>query len=415
MVLSNCFSNGYFILVMPTIKDIKKASARLKNIIHETPLVYSYAMQELIGANVYFKLENLQRTGSFKIRGAYNKLYQVRNKTNSVIAASAGNHAQGVALSSRLLGIKAKVIMPEGTPINKMLAVKHYGGEVLLRGANFDESLKYALEDSEKEKSTFIHAFNDKDVIAGQGTIGLEILRNLKNIDAVFVPIGGGGLISGIAIALKEANPRIKIFGIQAENIPSMVEALKKKRPVEVPSKLTLADGIAVKKAGDITLEIVNKYVDDVFTVNEDEIEDSLLILASKKRLVVEGCGGVGLAGLMKRHKKFKNKNVVVLISGGNIDINILSKIIERGLNKQGRLMRMDLELPDIPGALGVLSTLIGGLRGNIIHILHDRMTEGLALNRAIVEINLETRNKEHQKEIAGVLKRNGYKIINIA
>ena len=399
---------------MPTLKDIKRASSRLKNVIHETPLVYSYAMKELIGANVYFKLENLQRTGSFKIRGAYNKLYQVRNTKKPVIAASAGNHAQGVALSSRLLGIKSKVIMPEGTPINKMLSVKHYGGEVVLHGADFDESLRYAREEAEKEKSIFIHAFNDQDVIAGQGTIGLEILKKLKNVDAVFVPIGGGGLISGIAVAMKEANPKIKIFGIQTENIPSMVEALKKKKPVEVPSNSTLADGIAVKKAGDITLGLVNKYVDEVFTVSEEEIEDSLLILASKKRLVVEGCGGVGLAGLMKKHKSFKNKNVVVLISGGNIDINILSKIIERGLNKQGRLMRMDLELPDIPGALGVLSTLIGDLRGNIIHILHDRMTEGLALNRAIVEITLETRNTEHQKEIEKVLKRNGYRIIKI-
>jgi len=397
---------------MPTNNDVKKASARLKNVIHETPLVYSFAMQELIGANVYFKLENLQRTGSFKIRGAYNKLYKVRNKATSVITASAGNHAQGVALSSRLLGLKSKVVMPEGTPINKMLSVKHYGSDVILHGANFDESLEYALDESKKEGTTFIHAFSDEDVIAGQGTIGLEIIRNLKNIDAVFVPIGGGGLISGIAIALKETNPKIKIFGVQAENVPSMVEAIKKKRPVEVPSKLTLADGIAVRKAGDITLKIVNKYVDDVFTVNEDEIEDSLLILASKKRLVVEGCGGVGLAGLMKRQNKFKNKNVVVLISGGNIDINVLSKIIDRGLNKQGRLMRMDLELPDVPGALGVLSTLIGDLKGNIIHILHDRMTEGLALNRAIVEITLETKNQEHQKEIARVLKRNEYKII---
>ena len=399
---------------MLTIKDIKKASTRLKNVIHETPLVYSFAMKELTGANVYFKLENLQRTGSFKIRGAYNKLYQLKNTKKSVIAASAGNHAQGVALSSKLLGIKSKVIMPEGTPINKMLSVKHYGGEVVLHGTDFDESLKYALDEAEREDSTFIHAFNDEDVIAGQGTIGLEVLKKLKNIDAVFVPIGGGGLISGIAIAMKEANPKIKIFGIQTENIPSMVQALKKNKPVEVPSSSTLADGIAVKKAGDITLGLVKKYVDEVFTVNEEEIEDSLLILASKKRLVVEGCGGVGLAGLMKKRGSFKNKNVVVLISGGNIDINILSKIIERGLNKQGRLMRMELELPDIPGALGVLSTLIGDLKGNIIHILHDRMTEGLALNRAIVEITLETRNEQHQREIEKVLKKNGYRIIKI-
>ena len=399
---------------MPYFKDINVASKRLKNVIHETPLVYSYAMHELIGTNVYFKLENLQRTGSFKIRGAYNKLYQIRNKTNSVITASAGNHAQGVALSSMMLGLKAKVVMPEGTPINKMFAVKHFGAEVELHGANFDESLKYALRESEKDGSTFIHAFNDHEVIAGQGTIGLEINKNLKDADAVFVPVGGGGLISGIAIALKESNPKIKIFGIQSENVPSMVEALQKKKPVEVNSKGTLADGIAVKKVGDITLDLVKKYVDDVFTVNENEIEESLLILASKKRLVVEGCGGVGLAGLMKRHKKFKNKNVVVLISGGNIDINILSKIIDRGLNKQGRLMRIELELPDIPGALGVLSTLIGELKGNIIHILHDRMTEGLALNRAIVEITLETRDKDHHKDIAGVLKRKGYRLIKV-
>ena len=399
---------------MPELKDIRRAASRLKKVIHETPLVFSYAMKELTGVNVHFKLENLQRTGSFKIRGAYNKLYTLRNSSKPVIAASAGNHAQGVALSSRLLGLDASVVMPEGTPINKMLSVKNYGGNVVLHGTNFDESLKYAREVSAKEGSTFIHAFNDEDVIAGQGTIGTEILRELKDIDAVFIPIGGGGLISGIAVALKEVNPKIKIFGIQAENVPSMVEALKKKKPVNVRSKGTLADGIAVRRAGDITLGLVKKYVDDVFTVNEDEIEESLLILASKKRLVVEGCGGVGLAGLMKRHKKFKNKNVVVLISGGNIDINILSKIIERGLNRQGRLMRMDIELPDVPGALGILSTLIGELKGNIIHILHDRMTEGLAINRAIVEITLETIDWDHQKEIERNLKKYGYKILKV-
>ena len=399
---------------MVRLKDIKEASERLKGVIHETPLIYSFAMSEMTGANVYFKLENLQRTGSFKIRGSYNKLSRIKGKTKSVIAASAGNHAQGVALSSGLLGLKSKVVMPEGTPINKMMGVKNYGSEVELRGSNFDESLKYALSESRKSGSIFVHAFNDKDIIAGQGTIGLEIAKSLNNVDAVFVPIGGGGLISGVATALKEIQPRAMVYGIQSENVPSMIEALKKNRPVKVRSKVTLADGIAVSKAGDITFKIVKKLVDDVFTVNEDEIEDALLILASKKRLVVEGCGGAGLAGLIKRQRRFKNKNVVVLISGGNIDINILAKIIDRGMAKTGRLMKLELELPDIPGALGILSTLLGELKANIIHILHDRMSEGLAINRAIVEISMETRSFQHQKEIIRVLKRNKYNVLKV-
>ncbi|MGI9553620.1 MAG: threonine ammonia-lyase [Thermodesulfobacteriota bacterium] len=400
---------------MVRLKDIKEASDRLKDVIHETPLVYSYAMSELTGANVYFKLENLQRTGSFKIRGSYNKLSQLKGKTKSVVAASAGNHAQGVSLSSNLLGMKSKVFMPEGTPINKMLGVKNYGSEVELMGENFDESLRYALSESRKSGSAFIHAFNDEEIIAGQGTIGLEIANNLNNVDAVFVPIGGGGLISGVSTAIKELQPRARIYGVQSANVPSMLEAIKKNRPVEVKSTGTLADGIAVRKVGGITLKIVKKLVDDVFTVSEDEIEEALLILASKKRLVVEGCGGVGLAGLIKKQKKFKNKNVVVIISGGNIDINILAKIIDRGMARTGRIMKLELELPDIPGALGILSTLLGEIKANIIHILHDRMSEGLAINRAIVEISMETRSFQHQKDIIKVLKRNKYNILKVS
>ena len=399
---------------MVRLKDIKDASERLRDVIHETPLVYSYAMSELTGVNVYFKLENLQRTGSFKIRGSYNKLSQIKGRTKSVIAASAGNHAQGVALSASLLGLRSKVFMPEGTAINKMMGVKNYGSEVILKGTTFDDSLRYAESESRKSRSIFIHAFNDEDIIAGQGTIGLEIADNLNDVDAVFVPIGGGGLISGVSTAIKELKPGTKVYGVQSENVPSMIEALRKNRPVEVKSTGTLADGIAVKKAGGLTFKIVKKLVDDVFTVNEEEIEEALLILASKKRLVVEGCGGVGLAGLIKRQKRFKNKNVVVLISGGNIDINILAKIIDRGMAKTGRLMKLEIELPDIPGALGTLSTLLGEIKANIIHILHDRMSEGLAINRAIVEISMETRSFDHQKEIIKVLKRNKYSILKV-
>ena len=398
---------------MVKLKDIESASAKLKGVIHETPLIYSYAMNELTGANVYFKLENLQRTGSFKIRGSYNKLSTL-DSSKPVIAASAGNHAQGVALSSKLLGMRAKVVMPEGTAINKMLAVKDFGAEVILHGENFDESLRYAISESEKSGMTFIHPFNDIDIIAGQGTIGLEIASELKDIDAAFIPVGGGGLISGISIALKNLNPGIKIFGVQTEIVPSMVEAISKDKVTEVESGSTIADGIAVKCVGELTLEAVKNYVDEVFTVNEEEIEESLLILVSKKRLVVEGCGAVGLAGFFKKQEEFENKNVVVLVSGGNIDINVLAKVIDRGMLRTGKLMKLEVELPDKPGALGNLATLLGSLKANIIHILHDRISEGLAIDRAIVEIAIETRNPEHQLEISGALKENGYKILKI-
>ncbi|MEE9251795.1 MAG: threonine ammonia-lyase [Thermodesulfobacteriota bacterium] len=394
---------------MITMNGIKEGAKRLKDVAYNTPVVYSYSLSELTGINVYLKLENLQRTGSFKIRGAYNKLYKLRGKTKNVIAASAGNHAQGVALAANLLGMRATLVMPESSPINKILAVKHYGAEVILSGNTFNEAYIFAKQLEEGSGYSFIHAFDDPDVIAGQGTIGLEIMDSLKNVEVVFVPVGGGGLISGISVALKEINPKVRIVGVQSSSAPSMFLSIKEGHIVEGGSLQTIADGIAIKKAGVLTFEVVKKYVDDIFTVDENEIEDALLHLTERKRIVAEGAGAVGLAGLFKRKKEFRGKKTVVVVSGGNIDVNILARIIERGLVKSGRFIRFIVELPDVPGSIGKLASLLGTVRANIVQIFHDRFSRAIPIDKAIVEISLETKSFEHQKEIHKLLRKNGY------
>jgi threonine dehydratase len=394
---------------MVTLTDIKRAAKRLKNVVYKTPITYSYSLSEISGASVFLKLESLQRTGSFKIRGAYNRLCKVNGSNRRVIAASAGNHAQGVALAAKLLGIRANLIMPEGTPINKIVAVKHYGADVFLHGNTFDDAYAYARLLEKESGDLFIHPFDDLYVIAGQGTIGLEIIESLSNVDSVIVPVGGGGLISGVSTAIKEMHPRITVMGVQSKNAPSMSLSLKKGTIVEMPVGQTIADGIAIKKPGTITFEIAKKYVDDMISVDDNEIEDALLLLTERKRIVVEGAGAAALAGLLKRKNKFHKQNVLILVSGGNIDINILAKIIERGLVKNGRFIRLIVELPDIPGSLGQLTSLLGSLKANIVQISHDRFSRNLPINRAIVEISLETKGFEHQREVIMQLKEKGY------
>jgi threonine dehydratase len=394
---------------MVTLKDIEEANKRLENVILRTPLVYSYSLSELSGANVYLKLENLQRTGSFKIRGAYNKLYKLKEITQDFVAASAGNHAQGVALAAKLLGMKSTLVMPEGTPINKILAVKNHGGEIVLFGNTFDDAFGYARKLERETGKVFIHPFDDPEVIAGQGTAGLEIIDSLKNVESVIVPVGGGGLIAGVAMAVKSMNPNITVVGVQSKAAPSMFLSMKKNTIVETGSIQTIADGIAIKRIGELTFEIAQKYVDEVLTVDENEIEESLLLLTERKRIVVEGAGAVGLAGLLKRESDFRKKNVAIIISGGNIDINLLARIIQRGLLRNGRLLRLELELPDVPGSLGTLTTILGEVKANIVEIYHDRYSKDLPIGEAIVEISLETRSFEHQDEILKLLKDNGY------
>lgn len=395
---------------MIKLKEIEEAANILKDITYTTPLIYSHSLSEISGANVFFKLENLQRTGSFKIRGAYNKLHKLSNTVKSVVAASAGNHAQGVSLAGKLLGMKATIVMPEVTPINKILATKHYGAEIILYGATFDDAYRYAKQIEKESEAVFVHAFDDIDIIEGQGTIGLEIIDSLPDVESVFVPTGGGGLISGISVALKEKNPKIKIIGVQAEGAASMVLSKQNGKITEISSAQTIADGIAIKKCGTIPFEIVEKYVDEVLTVGDGEIEDALLLLTERMRIVVEGAGAVGFAGLLRKKEEFYKKSVVIIISGGNIDINTLSKIIERGLVKRGRLIRLDIEIPDIPGSLGKLTSLLGMAKANIVQIYHDRSSTTLPIGKAIVELSLETKGYEHKEEILKLLRENEYK-----
>jgi threonine dehydratase len=392
-----------------SVGEIRKAVRRLRGVAYKTPLVYSYSLSELSGASVYLKLENLQRTGSFKIRGAYNKLYSLRGRVHRVVAASAGNHAQGVALAAKLLGIGATLVMPEATPINKVLGVRHYGAEVILHGNTFDDAYEYARKLEREAGYAFVHPFDDPHVIAGQGTVGLEIVGSLRNARAVFVPVGGGGLIAGIAVVLKELDPHIKIVGVQSSAVPSMFVSLRKGEVAESDVGKTIADGIAVRKPGTLCFEIARRLVDGVVTVDESEIEDALLLLTERKRIVVEGAGAVGLAGLLKRKDEFRGENVVVVVSGGNIDINILARIIERGLARSGRFMRLILELPDVPGSLGRLASLLGTAKANIVQIFHDRFSRKISIDKAIVEVSLETRGFEHKKEILKLLSDNGY------
>ncbi|HEY7535198.1 MAG TPA: threonine ammonia-lyase [Thermodesulfobacteriota bacterium] len=394
---------------MVTLKHIEQASKILKNVVYKTPLVYSFSLSELTGVNLFLKLENLQRTGSFKIRGAYNKLHKIKRSFKNIIAASAGNHAQGVALASKLLGVKATIVMPDLTPINKILATKHYGADVVLHGNNFEEAYAYAKLLEGSSTGIFIHPFDDPAIIAGQGTIGLELIEVIQNLEAVFVPIGGGGLISGISIALKENNPKIKVIGVQSAAFPSMLLSREKGRVVEIDSKETIAEGIAIKMVGAIPSKIIQDYVDDIITVEEHEIENALLLLTERKKILVEGAGAVSLAGILKTKENFYKKNTAIIVSGGNIDIKMLAKIIERGLMKSGRSMKLELELADVPGSLAKLATLLGAIKANIVQIFHERFSRNLQLNKAIVEISLETRGYEHQEEILKLLRENGY------
>jgi len=393
---------------MIRLKDIEQAKRRIEKVAHKTPLEYSKYFSRLCQNDVYLKLENLQLTGSFKIRGAYNKISTLP-KNSKVIAASAGNHAQGVAFSATKLGIKSYIVMPENAPITKVVSTRNYGAEVILYGATFDDAMKKAKELKKRKSLTFVHPFDDEKVIAGQGTIALEIIEQLPDVDAIIVPIGGGGLISGIAIAAKSINPKIKIYGVQASGCPSMYESIKEGHLVESKTAKTIADGIAVKHPSKLTFNIVKKYVDKIALVDDEEITATILDLLERTKLVVEPAGAVGLAALVHKKFKIKNKKVVIVISGGNIDITRLSTIIGRGLFKSGREIRFKTLLEDKPGELFKLLKVIAENKGNIIFINHDRLKSPIGV--AEVEIGLETVGKEHIKKIIKALKENRYKI----
>ncbi len=394
------------------LEQIQEAKKRIEGVVVETPLAYAPYLSEISDVNVYLKKENLQITGAFKIRGAYNKMASLTSEQAKcgVVAASAGNHAQGVALSAQLLDIKAVIIMPESTPLTKVNGVKHYGAEVILAGSNYDEAYAYAREYGEKNKLTFVHPFEDEAVIAGQGTIGLEILNKCQELDAVIVPIGGGGLIAGIATALKETNPNIKVIGVSASGAPAFRESYELKKPIDSKSVRTIADGIAVRDTSPITLEYALKNVDDVLSVDDEEIASAILYLLEKQKLVVEGAGAVGVAALL-HHKldSLKGKNVAVVLSGGNMDVTLLSVIIEKGLLKSHRKMKLTVTLVDKPGSLMRFTQILQELNANIVHIAYDRTSISLDYGDANVTVHMETKGKEHQEEIRQALKKEGY------
>ncbi len=402
---------------MISLADIRAARKTIGDSIFLSPCAYSETFSRLTGNKIFFKLENLQMTGSFKERGAVNKLMSLTadERARGVITASAGNHAQGVAYHATSLGIRSKICMPIGTPLIKISSTKSYGAEVILYGSNFDEACEEAERRRQAENLTFVHPFDDDAIIAGQGTIGLELLEQQPDLEAIIVPIGGGGLIGGVACAVKETNPNIAVVGVETARIASMKAALSAHAPVTLPAAATIGDGIAVRRAGDRTLPLVEKYVDEIVTVDEEEIANAILLLLEREKTVAEGAGAAPVAALLNRKTSLQGKRTAVVISGGNIDVNFLSRIIERGLVKDGRLVRLRLYTPDEPAALYKVLGLIAELRANVMNIVHDRSHYGVPLGESAIELTLETRGREHADQIIGALQKSGYPIEQVS
>lgn len=395
------------------LQDIWRARENLAGVIHHTNLDLSHTFSELSGNKVYLKTENLQKTGSFKIRGAYNKIASLdeKEKQKGVIAASAGNHAQGVAFGANKAGIPATIVMPEGAPLSKVIATRGYGANVLLYGSIYDDAFNKAQEIQNETGAVFVHAFDNKEVIAGQGTIGLEILDELPDVDAILVPIGGGGLISGIATAVKSLKSSIKIIGVEAEGAACVKTSREKGEVFPLTSVHTIADGIAVKCPGSFTFDLIQKYVDDVVTVSDEEIASTILLLLERAKLVAEGAGATALAALVYRKNLIKNKKVAVIVSGGNIDVNFMSRIIEKGLVKTGRNVKLTTIMSDKPGSLQHFLSIIAENKANVISIHHDRLDPDIPLDKAQVDVVLETQSSDHVKELISNLKKHGYDV----
>ncbi|MCU0850971.1 MAG: threonine ammonia-lyase [Candidatus Thermoplasmatota archaeon] len=382
---------------MVTFKDIEEAYQILKPVVKKTPLERSKTFSNLLKTNVYLKQENLQTTGSFKIRGAYNKIYHLteKEKKQGVVCASAGNHAQGVALASTLMKVKSTVYMPIYTSPAKVIATKSYGAQVVLEGATYDDAAHAAKKYAEEKKLTFVHAFNDEYVIAGQGTIGLEIYHDLPAVEAVIIPIGGGGLISGVALALKTLKPKIKIIGVEAEGAQSMKLSLEQHKIVPLKSIMTIADGIAVKTPKDLTFALAQQYIDQVVTVNDEEIANTLYLLLQRTKLVVEPAGAVGLAALLSKKISYPKKNVVALLSGGNVNLPLLTQIIERGMMRHKLLVKVSITALDKPRVLKDILTILGNVGANVVSIEHDRITASVPVGYVKLIITFQTLGKE--------------------
>lgn len=386
---------------------IEAAAARIRAEIYQSPLVHSKSLSARTGNEIFLKLDNLQMTGSFKERGALNRILTLTDaeRKRGVVAASAGNHGQAVAYHATRRGIRAQIWMPRYTPLVKLAATKAYGGDVVLHGNSYDE----AFEGAAAQDATFVHAFDDEDVIAGQGSLGLEMLEQNPELDVIVSSIGGGGLISGVACAAKGRKPGIEVIGVQTARLPSMRAALENGSPVRLAPGATLADGIAVRQAGRFTLPVVREFVDSIVTVEEDEIAAAILYLLEQEKTLAEGAGAVGIAAVLQGKTGHRGKKIGVIVSGGNLDVNLLARIIEQGMVRDGRRLRLRILLPDYPGALEGLARVIAGASANIVETLHNRAHYGVSLSETAIDITMETRGREHAEEILDVLRGAGY------
>ena len=396
-----------------TLEKIKKAKETIENSVKRTPIIECPTLEGELGGKVYFKLENLQKTGSFKIRGALNRIANLteEEKKRGVIASSAGNHAQGIALGATAQGIKSTIVMPETAPIAKVVATKGYGAEVVLHGTVYDDAFAKACEIQKETGAVFLHPFDDEDVIAGQGTIGLEILEDVSDIDIILVPIGGGGILAGIATAVKSINPNIKVIGVESENAASMTEALKRGECCEVCAKPTIADGIAVKKVGCKTLELVKQYVDEVITVSEAEIAEAILFLMEKSKVVAEGAGATPLAAILAGKISCKDRKTCAVVSGGNIDINLVERVLNRALINKGRRCQFKVKVHDRFGEVEKLLGLLTANRANILHITQSMYNGDLGITMQEVTLVMECSDMVHRDEVLQKIKEAGYEI----
>lgn len=396
-----------------TLKDIELAEQRLEHLVHKTELSRSTTFSNMAGADVYLKCENRQKTGSFKIRGAGNKLAALAEEgnTTSVVASSAGNHAQGVACAASGLGIRATIVMPKTAPIAKVSATEGYGAKVVLHGDVYDDAYAKAMEICENEGATFLHPFNDLEVIAGQGTVALEILRDLPTVDIIVVPAGGGGLLAGIAACIKQINPRIQVVGVQAEGANAIYQSFHAKGHISTDRVATIADGIAVKSPGDMTVELINRYVDDMVTVSDNDISSAILLLMERSKELVEPAGACSLAAVLSGKIDVAGKKVACVLSGGNIDVGFVPKIIEQGLMSRHRRLKFRVKLADAPGNLGKLLQDIANESANILTISHDRLSLELNPNEINVHVACEVSGKKHGEDLIKTLKKNGYDV----
>ena len=396
------------------LNEIEAAAKRLEPIIHRTKIEMSKTFSDMTGGSVYLKYENQQKTGSFKIRGAANKITALveRGEVTSVVASSAGNHAQGVAYASHVNNIPATIVMPKSAPIAKVSATEGYGAKVVLHGDCYDDAYNKAVEIQEKEGATFLHPFDDYEVMAGQGTIGIEILEDLPTVDLIIVPAGGGGLLAGIAACVKQINPRVKIIGVQAEGAPAIAESFKTKTHFVSESVKTIADGIQVKSPGEKTIELINKYADDVVLVSDAEISAAILLLLERTKQMVEPAGATTLAAVLNGKIDVKGKKAVCLLSGGNIDVGFIHRIIEIGLISRERKLKFCTTLLDLPGSLEHLSHVLSEANANIVMVQHDRLSAELDPNEAIIHIACEVGGREHGQRVIAALEKNGYKVV---